>query len=280
MRKLLLILVGFLIPTYVQAEVVLSSSIRTTRYKTSVSATVPLSSAVRHPGGGGGYNGAWDDYWTFSGSGQYLSVSYDSKFSPLNGDFCVVIGYMNVDTAASYYGLFAQGNTGDSTAEYRSYNRQGTTSGYAGGATGSTSWSDTTTSNAYYLNEKAAMAFSMAYTGTPMQYNYTFLYDFESSADRSNTAGPSTIATPNSGTFWLGSISAGAFPLDGRIYFLAVYRSTISQAQLAAVMAGTTHPTDLSPIVYMDFHQAVAATYTSEIGSVVFSVTGTPVKGP
>jgi hypothetical protein len=92
-----------------------------------------------------------------------------------------------------------------------------------------------------------------------------------------NTSGAiNSSSTPvHIGDFPPGTASA----MDGIIYWAAFYNSELSQTELEGLFSQAYHPQGFSPMMYIDFHQAVAATYTTEGGEYVLDVSGSPLHG-
>ena len=68
----------------------------------------------------------------------------------------------------------------------------------------------------------------------------------------------------------------------GRMYWTAYWNRKLSDAEVLQIRTGEKTPWELRADFYIDYHQAVGSTYTSELPQSVnawtFSITGTPVK--
>lgn len=97
-----------------------------------------------------------------------------------------------------------------------------------------------------------------------------------------NSAGP-VFSTPNNDV-QIGDIDSTAdFFVNGKIYWLAYWNRKLTDQEVDDLRTGVVHPRNLAPDFYWDAHQAVAATYVSEVPEDPryweFDVEGTPVKG-
>ena len=279
MKKILFIFI-LLMPGFCLASVVLSSSTRTTRAKTKVD-SVPLSSAVRHGAGGGYAADPWADYWTLDGS-DYLTCANNSLLMPpTDGDIEIVIGFMR-DSGSTWNILIGKGNNAFGEKSYEmnivgTDDRRGSCGFYKPG--NSLLWSVTDTDVAYH-SEKTTLGWVYHDDGT-----YIDMYMWGKQVGRTTTSDTYLdhpyVMYRGTGPHYFGAGPGALNPTQGRLYFIAVYQTgTLSEAIIESIMAGTTHPANLSPSFYVDFSQDVAASYLSEIGDVTLTVTGNPVKGP
>ena len=285
MKKFFIIFLLLLFSSVCSADVALSSATRTK----SVNATVGLSSAARHGGGG---SEAWNNYWVFDGDGDYVYKSdYTAPASATvfpsaatGYDYTILVGYEITDTTAPtdamvYVGINASGQRTAVFSVFDATNLQIKLYDQS-------NVPDLLDTPLPPSNTKAIAAFVADYDSGSNSTSIDFFADYVGSGgmaeDTGSFVGPPKYSLSYPRTGYIGSYgSSTTGNFDGRLYFIAIYQSaTLTASQVSSVLSGTLDPSSLSPSFYVDFSQDVAGTYTSEVGNVVFSVRGDPTKGP
>jgi len=284
MRKFLIILLGFLISITASAAGYLSSKTRTTRNKTSISSTVLLSSAVRHSGGPT-YVDPFDDYWVFDGDYDWLSIligGVDVFPDETNTKISFIVG-----TSESHVGVKFIAVAGSSSPRTRSWaaianNDNAYFRSYSNGMNVQKDVYkiDYTPSDAksVFGGHRVTNAIDSGYSDLSL---YAIADNFAATTVTKNHVANINYIVPT-GPFAIGADVGGGSKFIGKIYFVAVYSgiNSITQDNIEDIYNSDAHPVDFSPTFYIDFHQAVGETYTSEIGDLELTVNGSPTKGP
>lgn len=215
-----------------------------------------------------------DGWWTVS-SGQYLGISDPgSDFSP-NGDFSFFTGVKLSNVGVNHH------------------------FGGGGGVVGDLSWTffyeasanrvqlristDGTNNDTYdltvSLNTSDFYVFGFTFVENGTGASTVTIYQVTNGLIGSDKV---VFATANGPVYQAGS-SFYLSSLDGGdVYWSAYWDAVLSDAQIEDISDESEHPVYVDsarPRMVIDFHQAVAATYTADYGGQVFTVTGTPVHG-
>ena len=282
-KSVIFLLCLLLTPALCVGETIRSKSVRVK----TLDPDVPLSSAVRGGGGGGHDANCWSSYWTFIGAITMKTASNAKLNAPQTGDasFSVVVGFM--PDAYSFQGVISKGTSdGSGNLEWwfhlnsnkdvvSRYSNDGST--IRGGVYG----------DLYYAGAKSILMESWEDVGADYDWLVAGIPDSTGTGTISSTLTSSQTKPvyEGGGDFRLGAASSGISYLQGKLYFVAIYHNNLSIQDMEDIYDGTKHPADDFEddiTFYIDFHQKVGSTYTSEIGNITFSIsgTGTPVAGP
>lgn len=103
-------------------------------------------------------------------------------------------------------------------------------------------------------------------------------------AEDTSAVGPVYISTTTPVLIADYGSAAGSHELNAPLYWLAYWNRRLTDSEVEGLESGRTHPTQLDPDFYIDFHRDVASTYESDIptadsgDSFDIDVVGTPVK--
>ena len=100
---------------------------------------------------------------------------------------------------------------------------------------------------------------------------------FESASE--DYPGPIFDPTPDSPQTRIGhNLGVDSGGKSSTLYWIALYHTLLTQQDIEDLTSGKKHPVDdFTPVLYLDFHKAVGATYTPDVGTdYVYGVEGSP----
>jgi len=244
------------------------------------------AAARRSRGDSCAYETPTDHYWDFEPDDADDDYLGHANVDALEADSFTVVGRIRVEDLANDDGTVFSNITGAGDDNWALYFQDPNTCAALYAENNCEGFSTDATATATWVSgEDVLLAMTFDYSGNAGAGDSTLkIYIIEDGGTTVTTdataVGPVLDCTA---VLRIASIHAAEanMSLDGRMYWTAYYASVIAQGDLEDMFDEVSHPAcDFTPVLYEDFHEAVAATNTTEVGAYEFDVFGSPVQGP